>query len=331
LQFCETGYNIFMNRRKITRLVLFGLVLLAFGLVWLSWSSPAGRRPGSPLPLPQPGLQVEQDVPYLPGGQARQVLDVYAAPASEGVLRPAVLFLHGGGWAGGSKAEFQSLAADLAQRGYVAFNMNYRLSPGSRFPDQLDDAQAAVRWLRANAGQYGVDPQRIAAVGSSAGGHLASLLGVMDTRPGAPAYLPEHSSRVSCVVNIFGPTDLMIEPAPSMDPGTLDLVLNLMGAPPEEDPDIYRLASPIYHIDQDTVPFLLFHGALDRVVPVEQSRRFYQALRQAGRPADYIEFPGEGHGFSRPANRETFSTRLQEFLQSCLQPSGASASSYQAQ
>ena len=222
------------------------------------------------------------------------LLDVHRPP-HRATPRPAVVLVHGGGMWTGSRADMAHPARQLARAGYVAFAVDYRLVDAAagrhRWPAQLDDVQRAVRWVRANAGRYGVDPGRVGAYGWSAGGQLAALLGTRDTRDLAPANAG-YSSRVACVVALAGDVDL----AAYTRPPALDEVVALLGGTPEEAPERYRDASPLSWIDGRTAPFLVVHGARDDVVPVAQSRRLVAALRAAGVEAEYAELPDAGHG-----------------------------------
>jgi len=236
----------------------------------------------------------ERGVAYGTVADEPMLLDVYRPPA-RATLRPAVICVHGGGMWTGSRADMAEPARELARAGYVAVCVDYRLVDSAagrhRWPAQLDDVQRAVRWVRANAAQYGVDPGRVGAYGWSAGGQLAALLGTRDTRDDAPA-LAAYSSRVACVVDLAGDVDL----AAYTRPPALDEVVALLGGTPEEVPERYREASPLSWIDERTAPFLVVHGAPDDVVPVAQSRRLVSALRAAGVEVEYAELPDAGHG-----------------------------------
>jgi acetyl esterase/lipase len=197
-------------------------------------------------------------------------------------------------------------ARQLARAGYVAFSVDYRLVdaaaispvktlrvPGPlchRWPAQLDDVQRAVRWVRAHAADYGIDPMRVGAYGWSAGGQLAALLGTRDTRD-ATAPLASFPSRVACVVDLAGDVDL----AAYTQPPALHEVVALLGGTPQEVPERYRDTSPLSWIDGRTAPFLVVHGDQDDVVPIEQSRRLVAALRGARVEVQYVELAGAGH------------------------------------
>jgi acetyl esterase/lipase len=222
------------------------------------------------------------------------LLDVFRQPA-RAAPRPAIVLVHGGGMWTGSRADMADPARQLARAGYVAFAVDYRLVDAAaarhRWPAQLDDVQLAVRWVRANAGRYGVDPERVGAYGWSAGGQLAALLGERDTRDLALANA-DYPSRVACVVDLAGDVDLT---AYSLPPA-LDEVVALLGGTPAEVPARYRDVSPLSWIDTRTAPFLVIHGLHDDVVPITQSQRLVSALRAAGVQVEYTELPGAGHG-----------------------------------
>jgi acetyl esterase/lipase len=185
-------------------------------------------------------------------------------------------------------------ARQLAQAGFVTFSIDYRLVDASiahtRWPAQLDDVQLAVRWVRAHAADYGVDAARIGALGWSAGGQLAALLGTRETRDVTAPWI-SSSSRVACVVALAPDVDL----ADYTQPPALHEVVALLGGTPLEVPEQYRDASPLTWIDQRTSPFLVIHGDADDVVPIAQSRRLVAALQTAGVDVQYLELPGVGH------------------------------------
>ncbi len=198
---------------RLHRIVSTGLVLLALTAVGGCEEENARPTESDVVYGEVGGQKLLLDV-FLPGGQA-------ASPAAG--LRPAVIFLHGGGWQHGSKSEFHAMAAGAARLRMVGFAVDYRLVSGqrNRWPACFDDAQRAVRWVRAHAKQYAIDPQRIGGVGGSAGGHLVALLGTCDTRDNSDPALAAFSSRLTCGVDLSGPTDLTIEiksPNAPLDP-----------------------------------------------------------------------------------------------------------------
>ena len=238
-------------------------------------------------------VDVERDVVYGVVAGEQLLLDVYRS-MPRGEPRPAVVLIHGGGMWTGSRVHMEHPAQQLARAGYVAFSVDYCLVDAAagyhRWPAQLDDVQRAVRWMRAHAADYGIDPMRVGAYGWSAGGQLAALLGTRDTRD-ATASMASYPSRVDCVVDLAGDVDL----AAYTQPPALHEVVALLGGTPQEVPERYRDASPLSWIDGRTAPFLVVHGTQDDVVPIEQSRRLVAALRAAGVEVQYVELAGAGH------------------------------------
>jgi acetyl esterase/lipase len=194
----------------------------------------------------------------------------------------------------GSRAHMEHPARQLAQAGYVAFSVDYRLVDATtgrhRWPAQLDDVQRAVRWVRTHAADHGVDPERVGAYGWSAGGQLAALLGTRDTRD-VIAPMASCSSRVTSVVDLAGDVDL----AAYTRPPALHEVVALLGGTVQDAPERYRDASPLTWIDRRSAPFLVIHGDQDDVVPIEQARRLVAALRAAGVEVESMELPDAGH------------------------------------
>jgi len=240
------------------------------------------------------GVEEEIEVVYGIADGEPLLLDIYRPPW-RAAPRPAVVLVHGGGMWTGSRADMADPARQLARAGYVAFAVDYRLVDAAtarhRWPAQLDDVQLAVRWVRAGAGHYRVDPERVGAYGWSAGGQLAALLGTRDTRDLALANADQRS-RVACVIDLAGDVDLTAY----TDPPALDEVVALLGGTPAEVPDRFRDITPLSWIDARTAPFLVIHGLEDDVVPIEQSRLLVAGLRAAGVEVEYTELPDTGHG-----------------------------------
>lgn len=261
---------------------------------------------------------VQREVQYGLSDQQPLLLDVYLPQTPGTTKRPGVILVHGGGWLEGDKQDFADLGRGLAEKGYLAFSVNYRLATPetNKFPTQIEDVQRAVRWIRAHAAEYHLDGDRLCALGSSAGGQLVALLGTTDTRDNREASLAAYSSRVTCVVAIAAPADLSVPLV--VETGAEGAVLNLIGQPRLTAPQIYREASPIFQIDEKTVPFLIFHGELDPLVPVEQARRFEAALKQANIESELVIFPDEGHGFTQEKNIQVFIEKLFAFLEKHL-------------
>jgi len=238
----------------------------------------------------------DTDIVFGKGGDTELKLDLAMPKEGEGPF-PAIICLHGGGWIGGERQQMKGTLEVLARRGYVAVSPDYRLAPRDRFPAQIEDCKAAVRWLRANAQKYHVHPQRIGVFGFSAGAHLACLLGVTDKDDGLEGQggNAEQSSAVQAVVSFFGPTDFT-QPVWSKEVRERHLEPFLGGAI-EEKADVYRRASPMTYVSKNAPPFLFVHGTADTIVPIQQSEKMVEKLRQAGVSARLIAVQGEEHGW----------------------------------
>lgn len=262
----------------------------------------------------QEAVRVNKEVEYGQAGGESLKLDLYEPANAAGAQKfPGLIFVHGGGWSGGDKGEFAAQAREMASRGYVAVSVNYRLAPKHRYPANVDDVQRAVRWLRSHAEEHHLDPNRIGAMGASAGGHLVSLLGLLETRDTNSAGPDAPSSRVNCVVDYFGRMDL------TLPQGGHDYRPDYIGSSLPEGMSAYREASPINHIDSHTVPFLIVHGARDPQVSPEQSQWMLAALDKAGIEASLLILAGQGHGFSGKGAQEAW-TAAKAFLDAHLNP-----------
>ena len=244
----------------------------------------------NPKPIIPPGVTVLSDIVYVKRGDQRVLkLDLYL-PAGAKSPCPVAIWMHGGGWVMGNKNDWVN-PLFLASRGFAVASIEYRLSFEARFPAQLEDCKAAVQYLRANSSAYHFDPNRIAAIGESAGGNLASLLGTTGSANGSPG-----SDQVQAVIDLFGPADLTAFPDEEPKPNTAPFYARkLLGGMPRERPDLARAASPIYQIHPDTPPFLILHGEGDPVVPLAQSQMFLAALQKAGVPSELITVPVSYH------------------------------------
>ena len=242
-------------------------------------------------PTISPGMELK-DITYCITSSVELKMDLYYPDEVETLL-PVIVYVHGGGWTGGDKASgagFRFLPV-LRERGYLTISVNYRLSPKHKFPAHIEDVKCAIRHLRAEAETYHLDPNRIGAIGGSAGGHLVALLGVTDESAGmegSGGYL-EYSSRVQAVVDLFGP----IDPAESC---TVGWARQVFGANCEDE--IISLSSPLAYVSSDDPPFLILHGDLDELVLLEQSQTFYDRLTAAGVPATLQVIKNAGHGLS---------------------------------
>lgn len=260
-----------------------------------------------------PEVELLPDIVYAHHGRSlRMHILRPAAPASR--PRPALLFIHGGGWTEGTKERGVIALQRFVQRGHVAASMEYRLSGEARFPAQIEDVKAAIRFLRINAPQFGIDPQRIAVWGQSAGGHLAALAGTTGA----------GEERPDAVIDWNGPADLL-------EPNELARLLaqkakqnvptiaieRLLGGSVDEHGGLARAASPINHVTPDDPPFLIMHGTADPEVDISQSRALHAALRAAGVDATLKEYAGEAHFGIHPLRPvpERFVADMDAFLE----------------
>lgn len=213
-----------------------------------------------------PELELMSDIVYGPTPTRAHLLDVLRPRSSASRPVPAILFLHGGGWQMFGK--YPEINVFLAQAGFVTASSNYRYSSEATFPAQLEDARAAIDWLRTNADALGIDPGYMGAWGISAGGHLAAFLGVLN--------------EVQAVVDVCGPVDLL-DPAYPLELEDANGVINrLLGVRAVDDPERAQQASPVYHVSNTSAPTLMVHGVHDTHVPLSQSERLHQALQAAG-------------------------------------------------
>jgi len=243
-------------------------------------------------------IRESRDVTYVVRGGRALHFDV--AWSETGSAAPLVLLLHGGSWSGGSRVSFHDEMRALARRGYTAAAIEYRLTQAPRdvFPAAIADVRCALRTLRRRAADYHIAPEKVAALGYSAGGHLASMLGVAADvggldEPGCDG--SGENVRVQAVVSYAGPQDLRVNGPYTQEQA--DIVTNFLGVFPGDAPAVARLASPIAHVSAGDAPFLMLHGTDDPLVPVEHPRRMASALRAVGTPASLIELGRIGHGY----------------------------------
>jgi len=277
-----------MNRSLVFTTLLAALALPAF----LSSNAHAQAAPkkrkggdpeGQPLRRAVPeSVKVERDIVYVKYGAREVKLDLYLPkkPASEKI--PCIVVIHGGGWRSGDKTRFANIASALAEQGFAAACIGYRLLPEVEFPAPVVDCKAAVRWVRANAAKHGLDPDRIGAIGGSAGGHLVAMLGTSTTvakleGDGGNAGV---SSRVHAVVAMATPADM-----------TRNAERNKL------DKELAVLISPVTHVSKDSAPVLLLHGTEDTLVPMAQSELLLEKYQKAGASAELVKIEGGPHAF----------------------------------
>lgn len=231
------------------------------------------------------------DLPYVDSAHDRQKLDL--AFFKNGPPRPLLIWIHGGAFAVGDKGEIAPIIGELLERGYAVASINYRLSGDAKWPAQITDCKAAVRYLRAHAEEYRLAPDRFGVWGSSAGGHLAALVGASgEARKLDVGGNLDQSSAVQCVIDMFGPIDFEQMPLRT-DPHSPEA--RMFGKSTAEAPELAREACPITYLSKKTPPLLVFHGDADTVVSIDQSRLFHDALEKAGVPNEFITLPGVGH------------------------------------
>ncbi len=245
------------------------------------------------------GLKVFRDLPYVKNGHERQKLDLFIPENATGPL-PLIIWIHGGGWQSGSKQNCLPLRRGYTNRGYAIASIGYRLSSHAIFPAQIEDCKSAIRWLRAHAKEYGLDPNRFGVWGSSAGGHLAALVGTTgEVKKFDAGDNLDQSSRVQAVCDFYGPTDFTVfvktrgyeRHARADSPES-----KLLGGSVLEVPEKAKLASPVTYVSPDDPPFLILHGDNDMVVPINQSQLLFEALKKAGVNVQLHIVKGAGHG-----------------------------------
>ncbi|HTL30063.1 MAG TPA: alpha/beta hydrolase [Tepidisphaeraceae bacterium] len=278
-----------------TAIIMFSVVLTCTAI---AQPGPTTRPRQGAMAIPE-GTKVLRDVPYVKGGGKSQSLDLYV-PGNATKPMPLVIWIHGGGWQAGDKAN--NPAVLLLRSGYVVASINYRLSQEAIWPTQIYDCKAAVRWLRAHADEYHIDPDHIGVWGASAGGHLVALLGTsgdvkeVEGDEGSEKF----SSKVQAVCDLFGPADFTkIE----NDHVAGDAIVHLFGGPLHDHAKEAKAASPVTYVTKDDPPFLIMHGTEDPLVQLKQSRFLDDALKKAGVESHLEVIQGASHGgpaFAKP-------------------------------
>ena len=235
------------------------------------------------------------DVTYAKYGDRTLEMDIYRPKNAKGRL-PAIVCIHGGGWAKGTRRNHGTIAQALAARGYVAATISYRLSGEARFPAHIQDCKAAVRFLRANAKKFGINSKKIGAIGLSAGGHLTALLA---TSGGVKALEgkggnADYSSTIQAAVPMGAQTDFLSERTREISK-TKEIWQNFLGGSMEEKTGTYRLASPLHHLDQNDPPVWFITGENDD--PSTRAEEFRQGMKQFGIPSGLTVIKGAPHPF----------------------------------
>lgn len=234
-------------------------------------------------------IEVFKEIVYKQVDSLSLKLDVYKLKNLK-TATPALIFIHGGGWSTGNKSDYLPYLIDYAKKGYVTVTVSYRLSKVAPFPAAVQDVKCAVQWIKTHAGEYMINPDKIAVIGGSAGGHLAMMLAYSDENEFTDECPDSISCKVQAVVNIYGPTDLTTEYARNRSE-----CLQFLKKTYQEAPDLYRAASPKAYISANDPPTLIFHGTIDSLVPVSQSDSLHKWLDQAGVPNEYHKLKGWPH------------------------------------
>ena len=334
--------------RPLGRLILGACAAAALALPATAAQAPGGGGQGPAAPAaPDPATTPHRDFPgdvtammditYSRNDGYRPLkLDIYTTKTKAAAPKPLVIWLHGGGWytgdqRGGAIAtpayrNWPNYLAVLAARGYVVAGVAYRFSAEARYPAAIQDVKAAVRWLRANAATYGIDPNRVIVWGASAGAQLAAVLGTSCDVPeleGAKVRGAEGSSCVQGVIDFYGPSDFKQAEAQKI-PGLVAtfgeigpnagryLGCQIQACPPEQS----KLSNPISYIDKSDPPFLFVHGDADGTVPPKQSQIFHDALVKAGVKSELMWVKGTDHVFSKgtDAQGKEVMDKVYEFL-----------------
>ncbi len=267
------------------------------------------------LPIPE-GVTFTRDVEFSNVADQHLQLNV-AQPKGAGPF-PAVVCIHGGGFRAGKRESYDKLCLTLASRGYVAITVTYRLAPAFPFPAAVQDCKTAVRWLRANAAKYHVDPTRIGTTGGSAGGHLAQFLGVTaGVREFEGEGFADQSSAVSCVVNFYGPSDFTKSYEKSTD--AKDVLPLFFGGDLSTKRREHIVGSPLYWANPNAAPTLVVQGTLDDHVAYEQGVWMVDRLKACAVEAELLTMEGAGHGF-KGADLEKAESALLAFFGQRLRP-----------
>lgn len=286
-----------------------------------------GQTKPTPPPFKLPaGIKMEKDISYIPNGDESQKLDLYLPEQPSDKPLPLIVHIHGGGWMGGGK--FPCPVTAMAAKGYAVASVEYRFSQKAKFPAQIQDCQAAIRWLRAHSKDYHFDTEHVGVVGGSAGGHLSSLVGTSGGKKAFPMIggNEDQSDRVQAVCDIFGPADFSTVVQQAAEDKNVKNIFefNTPKDPYSEligtrldDKEKADAVSPVHYVSKDSPPVLILHGTHDTLVPYAQSEEFAAALKAQGVEVWLQKIPGAGHGgpaFNKPAVHQLSQNFFDKFL-----------------
>jgi acetyl esterase/lipase len=300
-------------------------IVMGLGFISACCSLTAFAKDKPQLP---PGVRIERDVPYITDGDAAQRLDLYLPEKTGEKPLPLVVHIHGGGWRGGSK--FPCPVLNMVGKGYAVASVEYRFSDKALFPAQIQDCQAAIRWLRGNSKKYNIDSDHVGVVGGSAGGHLSALVATSGGKKAFPMIggNEDQSDRVQCVCNIYGPADFSTVMQQAADDKNVKNVFqfntpsdpysSLIGTSLNSDKEKTDAVSPVKYVSEDNPPMLILHGTHDALVPYAQSEQLVAALKAKGVDVWLQTLPGSGHGgpaFGKPPIVALMQTFFDKYLQ----------------
>lgn len=248
-------------------------------------------------------VDLQRDVEYGKGGGRPLKMHILKPKTPPKGPMPVVVWVHGGGWRNGSRDSGLARLAPFARRGYFCASIEYRLSGEAQFPAQIEDCKCAIRFLRAKATEFNLDPNRIGVWGGSAGGHLVALLGTsagIKELEGQGGW-QDQPSHVQAVCDYYGPSDLLrILSTGAAKDNAKSAVGLLLGGAVKDNKEKAALASPLTHVSKKSPPFLIVHGDKDPTVPLVQSTILRDALKKAGVEVGLLVIEGAGHGFKGP-------------------------------
>ncbi len=304
-----------MNLKHIMLATLLPLPLIAIAGTTMNTTNTPKENPmqSSLRKQYESKIDFRFDQPYAGNTNPRQMLDVYL-PKNRTSTNPVpvIVYFHGGGWIGGDRLNYggSRAATQVSSGNYAAVSVGYRLSNEAKWPAQIFDCKAAIRWIRGHAKEFNLDPDRIAVSGSSAGGHLVAMLGLTAGVKELEGNLGEFtnlSSAVTCVVNLCGPTDL----ASPINNVITNVIYGLLGGNAKDKPEAAKSASPITFVSKDAAPFLTVQGTKDVVVDLANAVNLDTALKQAGASSLLIKVIDGGHHFNGGPELDK---RIQQFL-----------------